>query len=93
MEPGLGELLVNVVRVDEALHDELPPVPDHRDGAPGLLQEPLRLAPQVDVHHVEGNVLRQQGEDGSLGIGTEPEPVRDRNGGENISDKMLDLML
>ena len=78
VESSLGELVVNVVRVDETLHDELAPVPDHRDRAPGLLQEPLGLVLQVDVHHVEWNLLGQQSQDGPLGVRTEPEAVTDK---------------
>ena len=28
-------------------------IPDNRDGAPGVGEEPVRLFAQVDVHHVE----------------------------------------
>ena len=67
--------LVKEVRVDQRLHDAGSLVPDHGHGPPGLLQEPLRLLLQVDVDHVEGDVLGEESEHGSLSVGTEPHVV------------------
>ena len=82
---SLWELLVNVVGVDQRLHDELPFVSDDRHGSPGLLQEPLRLALKIDVDNIKRDVFSQESQNCPLGVRAESNQARETSFKDNNS--------